>query len=126
MGQMQQEGKHGGGKKLLISSTNIYLSYQLFLIYFIFLRPFSVLRYAEYASKALLGISLTPGLMQEGNPLALHFVMFLPTIIGQGTSAQQTKWLDRALNLEILGAYAQVINGIGTNRAVLSHSKMFF
>lgn len=35
--------------------------------------------------------------------------MFIPAIIGQGSIEQQNKWLPRALNLEIIGTYAQVI-----------------
>lgn len=34
--------------------------------------------------------------------------MFIPAIIGQGSTEQQNKWLPRALNLEIIGTYAQV------------------
>lgn len=34
--------------------------------------------------------------------------MFLPTIMGQGTSEQQAEWMGRAWNLEIMGTYAQV------------------
>jgi acyl-CoA oxidase len=34
--------------------------------------------------------------------------MFIPAIMGQGTVEQQNKWLPRALNLEIIGTYAQV------------------
>lgn len=51
---------------------------------------------------------LGSGLLREGNPLGVHFVMFLPTIMGQGTSEQQAEWMGRAWNLEILGTYAQV------------------
>lgn len=40
--------------------------------------------------------------------MAVHFVMFVPTILGQGTLEQQGEWLGRAWNLEILGTYAQV------------------
>lgn len=46
--------------------------------------------------------------LKEGNPLGLHYVMFIPAIIGQGTVEQQSKWLKRAYNLEIVGTYAQV------------------
>lgn len=51
---------------------------------------------------------LGSGLLKEGNPLSVHFVMFLPTIMGQGTSEQQAEWMGRAWNLEIMGTYAQV------------------
>lgn len=59
--------------------------------------------------RALLGGLLGSGLIKEGNPLGVHFVMFVPTILGQGTVDQQGEWLGRAWNLEILGTYAQVI-----------------
>lgn len=58
--------------------------------------------------RALLGGLLGSGIIKEGNPLAVHFVMFVPTILGQGTLEQQGEWLGRAWNLEILGTYAQV------------------
>lgn len=58
--------------------------------------------------RALLGGLLGSGLIKEGNPLSVHFVMFVPTILGQGTLEQQGDWLGRAWNLEILGTYAQV------------------
>ncbi|XP_058460944.1 probable peroxisomal acyl-coenzyme A oxidase 1 isoform X2 [Malaya genurostris] len=59
---------------------------------------------------ALLGT----GVMKDSSPLRLHFVMFIPAIIGQGTPEQQAKWLDKALNCEILGTYAQTELGHGT------------
>lgn len=58
--------------------------------------------------RALLGGLLGSGLIKDGNPLSVHFVMFVPTIVGQGTLEQQGDWLGRAWNLEILGTYAQV------------------
>ena len=33
---------------------------------------------------AAIGSAVTP----DGNPVSLHFVMFLPTLMGQGTPAQ--------------------------------------
>lgn len=63
---------------------------------------------------ALLGGLLGSGIIKEGNPLGVHFVMFLPTLLGQGTVEQQGEWLGRAWNLEILGTYAQTELGHGT------------
>lgn len=57
---------------------------------------------------------LGSGLLSQGNPLSVHFVMFLPTIMGQGTSEQQAEWMGRAWNLEIIGTYAQTELGHGT------------
>lgn len=54
------------------------------------------------------------GTMTDGNPMATHYGMFLPTIVGQGTYEQQEKWMYRAWNMEILGTYAQTELGHGT------------
>ncbi|XP_053690484.1 probable peroxisomal acyl-coenzyme A oxidase 1 [Sabethes cyaneus] len=62
----------------------------------------------------LLDALLGAGVIKEGSPLRLHFVMFIPAIIGQGTAEQQQKWLGRALNCEIIGTYAQTELGHGT------------
>lgn len=40
--------------------------------------------------------------------------MFVNMIIGQGTEEQHAKWVERAKNLEIIGAYAQTEMGHGT------------
>ncbi|XP_017837257.1 probable peroxisomal acyl-coenzyme A oxidase 1 [Drosophila busckii] len=63
---------------------------------------------------ALLGGSLGSAILKEGNPLALHYVMFLPTIMGQGTIEQQVEWLSKAWDCEIIGTYAQTELGHGT------------
>ena len=55
-----------------------------------------------------IGVGPAAVILKEGNALGLHFVMFIPAIVGQGTVEQQSKWLPRALNLEIIGTYAQV------------------
>ena len=47
--------------------------------------------------------------LKDGQPLGLHFLMFIPALIGQGTKEQQEKWLPRAYNLDIIGTYAQVM-----------------
>lgn len=59
-------------------------------------------------SRQLLGGMLGSAIIKDGNPLALHYVMFLPTLAGQGTVEQQAYWISRAWNLEIIGTYAQV------------------
>lgn len=58
--------------------------------------------------RQLLGGMLGSAIIKDGNPLALHYVMFLPTLAGQGTVEQQAYWISRAWNLEIVGTYAQV------------------
>ena len=59
---------------------------------------------------ASLGCSLTP----DGNPLGLHFVMFIPTLLGQGTMDQISDVLGRAWDLDLIGTYAQTELGHGT------------
>lgn len=57
---------------------------------------------------------MRPGSTPSGNPVGLHFDMFLSTLIGQGTLEQQAQWVDRARKLEIIGTYAQTELGHGT------------
>ncbi|XP_019847959.2 probable peroxisomal acyl-coenzyme A oxidase 1 [Bactrocera dorsalis] len=63
---------------------------------------------------ALFGGALGSALIKEGNPMMLHFVMFVPTIMGQGTVEQQIEWLTKAWDCNILGTYAQTELGHGT------------
>ncbi|XP_028156323.1 probable peroxisomal acyl-coenzyme A oxidase 1 [Ostrinia furnacalis] len=51
---------------------------------------------------------------KEISPFLLHFGMFVPTIIGQCTPEQQAKWLPLAMDLQIIGTYAQTELGHGT------------
>ncbi|EGT32383.1 CBN-ACOX-1 protein [Caenorhabditis brenneri] len=51
----------------------------------------------------------------EGNPMALHGVMFIPALSAQASDEQQAKWLTRAVKREIIGTYAQTELGHGTN-----------
>jgi len=39
--------------------------------------------------------------------------MFVPTLETQGSEEQKTKWLQKALNYEIIGTYAQTEMGHG-------------
>lgn len=64
--------------------------------------------------KTLIGSGLGVALTKDGNPLALHFVMFMPAIMGQGTVEQQGEWIGRAWSGEIIGTYAQTELGHGT------------
>lgn len=57
---------------------------------------------------------LGSAVMKDGNPFTLHYVMFIPTILGQGTLEQQAYWIGRAWNKEIIGTYAQTELGHGT------------
>lgn len=56
----------------------------------------------------ILGGMLGSAILKDGNPLSLHFVMFIPTIMGQGTIEQQAEWITRAWFCNIIGTYAQV------------------
>ncbi|KAF7991392.1 hypothetical protein HCN44_002954 [Aphidius gifuensis] len=62
----------------------------------------------------LLGGSLGSAILKDGNPLTLHYVMFIPTIMGQGSSEQQGYWMPRAWSCNIIGTYAQTELGHGT------------
>lgn len=71
--------------------------------------------------------------LEEGNPLGwifltklkkflcliflpedLHFGVFLPAIMSLGSEEQQTEWVPKAWNANIIGTYAQTELGHGT------------
>lgn len=58
--------------------------------------------------REILGGQLGSAILKDGNPIALHYVMFVTTIMGQGTIEQQAEWIQKAWNLDIFGTYAQV------------------
>ncbi|XP_041975385.1 probable peroxisomal acyl-coenzyme A oxidase 1 [Aricia agestis] len=64
--------------------------------------------------RAVLGGSLGSAILSDGSPLTLHYVMFIPTLMGQATVEQQAYWIGRAFNLNIIGTYAQTELGHGT------------
>ncbi|CAG9796941.1 unnamed protein product [Diatraea saccharalis] len=64
--------------------------------------------------RAVLSGMLGSAILQDGSPLTLHYVMFIPTLMGQGTVEQQAYWIGRAFNLDIIGTYAQTELGHGT------------
>ncbi|VDM58579.1 unnamed protein product [Angiostrongylus costaricensis] len=51
----------------------------------------------------------------EGYPLALHILMFVPTLQNQCDDEQMERWLGKAMKAEIIGTYAQTEMGHGTN-----------
>lgn len=51
---------------------------------------------------------LGSAILKDGNPMTLHYVMFIPAIMGQGTVEQQGYWISRAWTCSIIGTYAQV------------------
>ncbi|XP_045482305.1 probable peroxisomal acyl-coenzyme A oxidase 1 [Harmonia axyridis] len=64
--------------------------------------------------REILGGQLGSAILPDGNPLTLHFVMFIPTLLGQGTLEQQGEWLNKAWNCQVVGTYAQTELGHGT------------
>ncbi|XP_042906100.1 peroxisomal acyl-coenzyme A oxidase 1 [Parasteatoda tepidariorum] len=59
-------------------------------------------------------LSIADAILQEASPLTVHFVMFIPTLMGLATEDQQAKWLPDALEMKIIGTYAQTELGHGT------------
>ncbi|KAB1265348.1 Peroxisomal acyl-coenzyme A oxidase 1 [Camelus dromedarius] len=49
-------------------------------------------------------------------PVGLNYSMFIPTLLNQGTTAQQEKWLLSSQRLEIIGTYAQT--ELGHDKAI--------
>ncbi|XP_058055084.1 probable peroxisomal acyl-coenzyme A oxidase 1 [Anopheles bellator] len=63
---------------------------------------------------ATLGGLLGNGIIRQGNPMGVHFAMFVPAILGHGSPEQQAEWLPRSLKCQIIGTYAQTELGHGT------------
>lgn len=64
--------------------------------------------------REILGGQLGSAILGDGNPLTLHYVMFIPTIMGQGNFEQQAEWIQKAWECNIIGTYAQTELGHGT------------
>ncbi|KAJ0182748.1 hypothetical protein K1T71_002117 [Dendrolimus kikuchii] len=58
--------------------------------------------------------TLPSAVFKEASPFSLHFSMFIPSILGLADEEQKARWLKRAMNMEILGTYAQTELGHGT------------
>lgn len=52
---------------------------------------------------------LDTAIIKQNVPFNVHSIMFLPSLIGQGTPEQQEEWVERAFKNSILGTYAQVM-----------------
>lgn len=52
--------------------------------------------------------------MRQGNPLSVHYDMFIPALKNLGTEEQQAEWVSQAWDCKIIGAYAQTELGHGT------------
>lgn len=77
-------------------------------------RESPLIKRSNSQNRALLGGLLGSGLIEEGNPLSVHYVMFLPALMGHGTTMQQAEWMSRAWTCSIIGTYAQTELGHGT------------
>ncbi|XP_060825331.1 probable peroxisomal acyl-coenzyme A oxidase 1 [Bombus pascuorum] len=62
----------------------------------------------------IFGERLGSALFHHGNPMLLHYAMFLPALMGQADSEQQVYWMNRAWAGDIIGTYAQTELGHGT------------
>lgn len=49
------------------------------------------------------------------SPVTIHWIAFVPVIMGQGSPEQIERWGGRAMNHEIMGCYMQTELGHGTN-----------
>ena len=68
----------------------------------------------EYPFYLLLTLSFCRCAMpNESPPLDLHFGVFMPTIEMQGTDEQKKRWLQKAQDMKIIGAYGQTELGHG-------------
>ncbi|XP_050593602.1 probable peroxisomal acyl-coenzyme A oxidase 1 [Bombus affinis] len=63
---------------------------------------------------SIFGGTLGTALFEDGNPLLLHYAMFLPALMGQANSEQQAYWINRAWAGDVIGTYAQTELGHGT------------
>lgn len=88
----------------------------------------------KFLYRQVLGGMLGSAILKDGNPLTLHYVMFIPAIMGQGTVEQQGYWISKAWTCSIIGTYAQVyayfiiiISSLCTHFLLFSHEiEMFF
>ncbi|XP_076175470.1 acyl-coenzyme A oxidase 1 [Ptiloglossa arizonensis] len=62
----------------------------------------------------VLGGMFGSAILKDGNPIVVHYAMFVPAIMGQGTTEQQEYWITRSWAGNIVGTYAQTELGHGT------------
>lgn len=58
--------------------------------------------------REILGGQIGSAILKDGNPITLHYVMFIPTLLGQADPDQLNQWINKAWNCHIIGTYAQV------------------
>ena len=68
-----------------------------------------------------IGVRATARAMHAMCHHAVHTQMFIPTLQSQGTPEQQAYWLDLALNLKIIGTYAQTARYARCERCGCTH-----
>lgn len=83
-------------------------SFDMHSLYGCYFNFYKYLKQNYFSYRAVLGGMLGSAILGDGSPLTLHYVMFIPTLMGQGTVEQQAYWIGRAFNLDIIGTYAQV------------------
>lgn len=65
------------------------------------------------------------GAINVASPLTLHWLAFVPVIMGQGNAEQIDRWGDKAMSHQILGCYLQTELGHGTNVQALETTATF-
>uniref|UniRef100_A0A147BTC4 Acyl-coenzyme A oxidase n=1 Tax=Ixodes ricinus TaxID=34613 RepID=A0A147BTC4_IXORI len=59
-------------------------------------------------------LTVADAILHDSTPVHVHFVMFVPALMGHANEEQQAKWLSDALMMKIVGSYAQTELGHGT------------
>ncbi|KAL3189379.1 hypothetical protein MRX96_002693 [Rhipicephalus microplus] len=59
-------------------------------------------------------LTVADAILHDSTPVHVHFVMFVPALMGHANEEQQAKWLSDALTMKIVGSYAQTELGHGT------------
>lgn len=59
-------------------------------------------------------LTVADSILHDSTPVHVHFVMFVPALMGHANEEQQAKWLSDALTMKIVGSYAQTELGHGT------------
>ncbi|KAF4520517.1 hypothetical protein B566_EDAN004801, partial [Ephemera danica] len=70
--------------------------------------------YRDMIFRRRMGIPLEMAIYKDGNPNLSQDGMFIPGILGHATPEQQKVWIQRALDMEIRGTFAQTELGHGT------------
>ncbi|KAH8021614.1 hypothetical protein HPB51_016010 [Rhipicephalus microplus] len=58
-------------------------------------------------------LTVADAILHDSTPVHVHFVMFVPALMGHANEEQQAKWLSDALTMKIVGSYAQTELGHG-------------